>query len=106
MNRPGLLLDGDPVELLEGLLYQKHAPSEPQLPGMVNADEIFRLTTDQYHEMIRVGIFKESDPVELVEGLLLKKMTRHTLHATSVRLCRHHLQLRPKILQLSDGTMD
>ncbi len=37
-------------------------------------DHVFRLSVDQYHEMIHKGILDEDDPVELLEGCLVKKM--------------------------------
>lgn len=37
-------------------------------------DPIWRLTVEQYHQMIQDGILTEDDPVELLEGLLVTKM--------------------------------
>jgi Uma2 family endonuclease len=49
------------------------APLEPQLP-------FFRLSVDQYHEMVRHEILTEDDEVELLDGLLVAKMTKNTAH--------------------------
>jgi Uma2 family endonuclease len=45
----------------------------PQLPW-------FRLSVDQYHEMVRHEILTEDDEVELLDGLLVAKMTKNTAH--------------------------
>jgi hypothetical protein len=49
------------------------APTVPQLP-------LWRLSVDQYHEMVRHGILTEGDEVELLNGLLVAKMTKNTAH--------------------------
>jgi Uma2 family endonuclease len=43
----------------------------------VPADPIFRLSVEQYHEMIRKGILTDDDKVELLEGLLIPKMSKN-----------------------------
>src|SRR5690242_19781527 len=42
----------------------------------------FRLTVDQYHEMIRNNTLTEDDPVELLDGYLVNKMPQNTPHAS------------------------
>jgi Uma2 family endonuclease len=49
---------------------------------------LWRLSVEQYHEMVRYGILNEDDPVELLEGLLVTKMTKSTRHC----LCRRLVQ--------------
>ena len=41
---------------------------------------LFRLSVDQYHEMVRHGILTEDHDVELLDGLLVAKMTKNTAH--------------------------
>jgi Uma2 family endonuclease len=44
------------------------------------AATLYRLSVEQYHDMIRKGILKDGDPVELVEGVLVLKMTKNPPH--------------------------
>lgn len=55
-------------------------------------EPIFRLTVDQYHELIRSGKLTDDDPVELLEGILVFKMPKNTPHATATRLCRRAVE--------------
>ena len=41
---------------------------------------LWRLSVDQYHEMVRHGILTEDHDVELLDGLLVAKMTKNTAH--------------------------
>jgi Uma2 family endonuclease len=43
---------------------------------------IWRLTVEQYHEMVQSGILTEDDPVELLEGWLITKMPQNAPHLT------------------------
>jgi hypothetical protein len=94
MAQHKILLDGDPVELLDGILCRKNATTRvPQLdrlstwcqvvlsPRQTDLMPVWRLSVDQYHEMAKVGILKFGDPVELIDGLLVRKMTRNTPHS-------------------------
>ena len=47
----------------------KLAPSTVRMPAAVSADLIWRLSVDQYHEMIRTGILTDDDPVAVRELL-------------------------------------
>jgi Uma2 family endonuclease len=49
---------------------------------VVPDDPIFRLTVEQYHEMVQSGILTEDDPVELLEGWLITKMPQNAPHLT------------------------
>jgi Uma2 family endonuclease len=84
MIRTGILTDGDPVELLEGLLFRKNAPDTAP-------DPLWPLSVDQYHAMIREGILTEDDPVELLEGLLVRKMSKNPPHAVATGLVQDAL---------------
>lgn len=56
------------------------------------ADEcLYRLTVEQYHEMVRIGILQSGAPVELLEGLLVKKMTTNPPHRIAAWLVRDAL---------------
>ena len=81
MIKSGILKNGDPVELLEGLLFLKHPPA-----GAAQEEELYRLSVKQYHEMIPAGILEDGSPVELLEGLLVRKMTKKPPHCLSVGL--------------------
>jgi Uma2 family endonuclease len=58
------------------------AAEEPDVP----TEPIWRLTVEQYHEMVRHGILGEDDPVELLNGWLVTKMTQNTFHRAAVKL--------------------
>jgi Uma2 family endonuclease len=47
---------------------------------------IWRLTVEQYHEMIDAGILTDDDPVELLEGWLVTKMTKKPQHSLATQL--------------------
>jgi Uma2 family endonuclease len=87
MAKAGILLDGAPVELLEGLLFIKHPPA-----GATEEDELYRLSVKQYQHMIRLGILEEDTPVELLEGLLVQKMTKNPPHRVACGLTRRALE--------------
>ncbi len=52
---------------------------------------IFRLSVEQYHEMISSGILTDDDPVELLEGLLVTKMPKNPPHRIASQLTRESL---------------
>lgn len=55
-------------------------------------DPIWRLTVEQYHQMIQDGILTEDDPVELLEGLLVTKMTKKPQHSLATQLLNDALK--------------
>src|ERR1700722_4134282 len=61
------------------------------MPALVPTDYLWRLTVDQYHEMIRVGILPEGDPIELLEGLLVAKMPKKPTHSGVNQILRVRL---------------
>jgi len=61
------------------------SPAEP-------AEELWRLSIDKYHAMIREGILTEDDPVELLEGLLIRKMSKNPPHTVATSLVRKALE--------------
>ncbi len=58
-----------------------------QTPAFTD-EPIFRLTVDQYHELINAGVLTSDDPVELVEGVLLYKTSKKPPHSAATRACR------------------
>src|SRR4051812_30202750 len=62
------------------------APVQPQLitPGLLVSAGFFRITVDEYHEMIRNNILTTDDRVELLDGYLVNKMPQNTPHSTAV----------------------
>jgi Uma2 family endonuclease len=61
------------------------------LPPAVPTDYIFRLSVEQYHEMIRIGILTD-DRVELLEGWLIAKMPKAPTHIYANERLRGGLQ--------------
>lgn len=74
-------LEGVDVELLHGLLINKHSHRE---------DAIHRLDVGTYNRMVATGAL-EGLPIELLEGLLVEVMSPQSVeHATVIeRLTRH-----------------
>jgi Uma2 family endonuclease len=52
------------------------------------ATALYRLSVDQYHDMIRQGILKDGDTVELVEGVLVMKMAKDPPHTVARQTLR------------------
>jgi Uma2 family endonuclease len=61
------------------------APPTP-LPAEVPDVPIWRLTVEQYHQMLDADILHDGDPVELLEGWLVPKMTKKPPTVTVLRL--------------------
>ena len=53
--------------------------------------QVWRLSVDQYEEMVRAGILTEDDPVELLDGWLVPKMPKKPLHVMATELVRDAL---------------
>lgn len=53
-------------------------------PGLLAAVGFFRLTVDEYHQMIRNNILTPEDRVELLDGYLVNKMPQNTPHSSTV----------------------
>jgi Uma2 family endonuclease len=58
----------------------------------VPADYIFRLSVEQYHQMIQAGILTKDDPVELLEGWLVLKIPKKPAHPLATQLTRTALE--------------
>lgn len=63
MAQAGILRREDHVELIEGVIIEKHAPGGPRPRD---------LTVAEYHRMGEAGILDEDDRVELIEGVLVE----------------------------------
>lgn len=65
------------------------AQTHHALPRLaVPSDPVWRLSIEQYHEMIRIGILTDDDPVELLQGWLITKMPKNPPHRLSTQLSR------------------
>ncbi len=53
--------------------------------------QVWRLSVEQYEEMVRSGILSEDDPVELLDGWLVPKMPKKPLHVMATELVRDAL---------------
>lgn len=58
----------------------------------VPAEQFWRISVENYHEMLRAGIIQSGDPVELLEGWLVQKMAKNRSHVVAVRLIRAALE--------------
>jgi len=58
----------------------------PQTPAYTD-EPIYRLSVDQYHDLINRGQLTADDPVELIEGVLVFKMPKNRPHKAAVRRC-------------------
>jgi len=57
---------------------------QPTIPGLAAVASFFRLSVDEYHEMIRNDILTTEDRVELLDGYLVNKMPQNIPHRQSV----------------------
>ena len=60
---------------------------------IVPSDAIWRLSVDQYHDMMRMGILTEDDLVELLDGWLVTKMVKSPQHSLATQLARDVIAL-------------
>ncbi len=68
----------------------RYIPRAP-LAIAVPSEPIWRLSVQQYHEMINAEILTDDDPVELLEGLLVPKMPKKPPHRVTTQLTREAL---------------
>jgi len=52
------------------------------------APPLYRISVEQYHQMIERGILKSGAPIELIEGLLVTKMTINPPHDYATQTLR------------------
>lgn len=67
-------------------------PTASPPPAPVPDEPVWRLSVEQYHEMLRAGILQDGDPVELLEGILVAKMTKYPPHTMANELTREALE--------------
>jgi Uma2 family endonuclease len=89
----GVLTEGEPVELLEGVMVNKWESFAADPPSLLSISGCRKLTVADYHKMIDAGIVKEGEPVELLEGYLVNKMSRNPPHESSLRRLMNFLPL-------------
>jgi Uma2 family endonuclease len=65
--------------------------SGPMPVPVVPSDLFWRLSVDQYHQMIEADILTEDDPVELLEGWLIQKMPKKPPHRVITKVTRDAL---------------
>jgi Uma2 family endonuclease len=65
---------------------------ERELVAVVPEFPIWKLTIDQYHQMVAAGILTKDDTVELLEGWLITKMPKSPRHRLMTRLIRDALE--------------
>lgn len=53
--------------------------------GRPAPDRLYRLSVEQYDEMVRQGILKSGDPIELIDGLLVRKMPKNPPHVIALK---------------------
>lgn len=56
------------------------------------SEQLYRLSVEQYHEMIRQGILTGDDQVELLEGWLAQKMSKNPPHRIATKLLTRALE--------------
>ncbi len=57
----------------------------------ITMEQLWRISVENYHEMIRAGILQSSDPIELLEGWLILKMPKKPPHVIASELFRDAL---------------
>jgi hypothetical protein len=63
----------------------------PTIAKSIPSEPIWRLSVEQYHQMIQLGILTDDDPVELLEGWLVYKMPKNPPHRIATKLTRDAL---------------
>jgi len=87
MREQGILPEGAPIELIDGLLVRKdrrggggdnmaEGSTSGTLADTLGYVHLEPLTVDQYHAMTASGILPEGEPIELIDGLLVRKDRR------------------------------
>jgi len=96
MLEVGVLVEGEPVELLDGVMVNKWGSINADPPSLLSISGFRKITVAEYHKMIDAGIIKEGERVELLEGYLVKKMSHNTPHGVTVqKLTKRLVQLAP-----------
>ncbi len=80
------------LKISDTLPLSNGTTSQPILQDSLPALPFWRLSVDQYHEMIRTGILTNDDQVELLEGWLIAKMPKNPAHHVATYLIRKALE--------------
>ncbi len=56
-------------------------PTKVELAKPMIEEALWRISVEQYHQMIDAGILTDDDPIELLEGLLVEKMSKNPPHS-------------------------
>src|SRR4051794_16444384 len=71
-------------------------PAPIAVPGdqadRLPSDQFYRLSVEQYHEMVRQGILGSDDRVDLLEGWLVRKMSKNPPHRMATKLLTRALE--------------
>ncbi len=66
--------------------------TQANLPLTVPPEPFWRLSVEQYRQIIRAGILTKDDPIELLEGWLIQKMPKNPRHRAATKLTRDALE--------------
>lgn len=66
-------------------------PQNPTPPPILLPESVWRMSVEQYHQMIDAGILTDDDSVELLEGILVTKMSKNPPHRLATQLAREAL---------------
>lgn len=55
------------------------------MPARVELDELYRLSTDEYHRLVEAGAFDEFPACELIDGLLVRKEMKTREHEDAIQ---------------------
>lgn len=82
----GVLVDGEPVELLDGYVVKKwdREAGRTAGEGFPQWSGLRKFTVAEYHAMIEAGILTPDDPAELLEGYVVNKMPQNTPHGGAI----------------------
>ncbi|MGI8729708.1 MAG: Uma2 family endonuclease [Solirubrobacteraceae bacterium] len=54
------------------------------MPAQIELDELYRISTDDYHRLIEAGAFEDFPACELIDGLLVRKEMRTREHENAI----------------------
>jgi Uma2 family endonuclease len=66
-------------------------PQAVSIPPVLLPESVWRISVEQYHQMISAGILTEDDPVELLAGILVTKLPKKPPHSLVTQLTREAL---------------
>ena len=67
-------------------------PTKAELAKPLIEEALWRISVEQYHQMIDAGILTDDDPIELLEGLLVEKMSKNPPHSVVTGLLQDLLR--------------